>query len=71
MSPRPEKSCDISLGELGGTDKQRTIKSQAKKLGIMGQEKGSQNHMETLTQSSLSHYNVSFYSQPKGKAAAS
>lgn len=65
------KACDISLVELYGTDKHRNIKNQAKELDIMGKEVGSQNHMETLTQSSLSHYNVSFYSQPRGKAAAS
>ena len=74
MSPKGgtgvEEACDIILGELGGTDKQRNIKNQAKELGIMGREKGSQNHMETLTQSSLSHY-VSFYSQPREKTAAS
>ena len=75
MSPKggtsAEKTCDVSLGEPGGTDKQRNTKGQSKGLGIMGQEKGNQNHMETLTQSSFSHCNVSFYSEAKGKAAAS
>lgn len=40
MSPKGgsgiEEACDISLGELGGTDKQKNIKTQAKELGIMG-----------------------------------
>lgn len=31
-----EKTCDISLGELGGTEKQRNMKNQMKKLNIMG-----------------------------------
>lgn len=48
-----ERACDISLGELGGTDKQRNIKHQAKELDTMGWETGSQNHRETNSKQPL------------------